>query len=105
MSETATPNRGPAARLRAFGAFWYDFVIGDDWVVAAGVVVGLLITWGLHSAGVTAWWALPLLLVVLLPVSLARATSSQAVLSGFQLLLRRPAQRRLPASPRTPKGS
>ena len=28
-------------RLRAFGAFWYDFVIGDDWLVAAGVVVGL----------------------------------------------------------------
>ena len=30
-----------AARLRAFGAFWYDFVIGDDWLVAAGVVAAL----------------------------------------------------------------
>ena len=105
MSETGTPDRGLAARLRAFGAFWYDFVIGDDWVVAAGVVMGLLGTWALHSARVTAWWVLPLLLVVLLPVSLARAISGQAVLSGFLLPLRRPARRRPPASPRTPSGS
>lgn len=105
MSGAGTPDRGLAARLRAFGAFWYDFVIGDDWVVAAGVVVGLLGTWGLHSAGVAAWWVLPVLLVVLLPVSLARAVSGQAVLSGFLLPLRRPSRRRSPASPRTPPGS
>jgi hypothetical protein len=105
MSRTGTPERGLPARLRAFGAFWYDFVIGDDWVVAAGVVTGLLATWGLHSAGVTAWWVLPLLLVVLLPVSLARAISGQAVPSGFLLPLRRPARRRPPASPHTPPGS
>lgn len=105
MSETGTPDRGLAARLRAFGAFWYDFVIGDDWVVAAGVVAGLLVTWGLHSAGVTAWWVLPLLLVVLLPVSLARAVSGQAVLSGFPLPLRRPARRKPPASPHNRPGS
>ncbi len=105
MSETGTPSRGLAARLRAFGAFWYDFVIGDDWVVAAGVVVGLLGTWGLHAAGVTAWWLLPLLLIVLLPVSLARAVSGPAVLSGFPLPLRRRGQRRPPASPHTPSGN
>jgi hypothetical protein len=105
MSKTGAPYRGMAARLRAFGAFWYDFVIGDDWVVAAGVVVGLLATWGLHSAGVTAWWVLPLVLVVLLPLSLARAVRGQAVLSGFPLLLRRPGRRRPPASPRNPPGS
>ena len=105
MSETGSPHRGLAARLRAFGAFWYDFVIGDDWVVAAGVVVGLLGTWGLHSAGIPAWWVLPLLLVVLLPVSLARAVSGQGVLSGFPLPLRRPARRTPSASPRSPQGS
>jgi hypothetical protein len=104
MSEKETPDRGLSARLRAFGAFWYDFVIGDDWVVAAGVVAGLLATWGLHSAGVTAWWVLPVVLVVLLPVSLARAVSGQAVLSGFPLPLRRLARRRPPASPHTPPG-
>ena len=24
--------------LVAFGRFWYDFVVGDDWRIAAGVV-------------------------------------------------------------------
>ncbi|NUR98389.1 MAG: hypothetical protein HOV67_24425 [Kribbellaceae bacterium] len=27
--------------LKAFGQFWYDFVIGDDWKIAAAVVVTL----------------------------------------------------------------
>ena len=30
--------------LKAFGLFWYDFIIGDDWKVAAYVVVALVIT-------------------------------------------------------------
>lgn len=34
--------------LKAFGAFWYDFVVGDDWKIAAGVVVALGLTWSLH---------------------------------------------------------
>jgi hypothetical protein len=61
-------------RLRAFGAFAYDFVVGDDWVVAAGVVAALAVTYVLaHSAKVSAWWLVPAVVVVLLPVSLWRA--------------------------------
>ena len=30
--------------VRRFLAFWYDFIIGDDWVVAAGVVILLAVT-------------------------------------------------------------
>jgi hypothetical protein len=87
------------SRLRAFGAFWYDFVIGDDWLVAAGVVAGLAGTYGLHRAGVAAWWLLPVLLAVLLPVSLRRAT-------GGRLLPRRtPGRRRPRAAPRIPPGN
>jgi hypothetical protein len=63
-----------ASRLRAFWAFWYDFVIGDDWVIAAGIVVALAGTYLLSKAGVTAWWLLPLAVAVLLPASLWRAT-------------------------------
>jgi hypothetical protein len=70
--------RGAAARLRAFGAFWYDFVIGDDWVLAAGVVLGLAGTYLLSHAGLAAWWLLPLLVAVLLPASLWRATRRRA---------------------------
>ena len=61
-------------RIRAFAAFWYDFVIGDDWLVAAGVVVGLGLTYALSRTAVPAWWLVPLSLVLLLPVSLWRAT-------------------------------
>ena len=27
--------------LRAFGRFWYDFIVGDDWRIALGVTVVL----------------------------------------------------------------
>jgi phage shock protein PspC (stress-responsive transcriptional regulator) len=57
-------------RLRAFLAFAYDFVIGDDWRIAAGVVGGLAVTYAVSRTSVPAWWLLPALLVVLLPVSL-----------------------------------
>ena len=61
-------------RIRAFCVFAYDFVIGDDWLVAAGVAAGLAVTYLLWHAGrVAAWWLVPVLLAVLLPASLWRA--------------------------------
>jgi len=27
--------------VKAFGRFWYDFIIGDDWKIAVGVVLAL----------------------------------------------------------------
>lgn len=27
--------------ITQFAAFWYDFIVGDDWAVAAGVVAAL----------------------------------------------------------------
>ena len=60
-------------RLRAFAAFWYDFVVGDDWLIAVGVVIGLALTYALSRTTVPAWWLLPLSLVLLLPLSLWRA--------------------------------
>ena len=60
--------------LKSFGAFWYDFVIGDDWLVAAGVVISLALTYALSQNGVPAWWLVPLFVVLLLPISLWRAT-------------------------------
>ena len=27
--------------VKAFGRFWYDFIIGDDWKIAAAVVLAL----------------------------------------------------------------
>ena len=62
-------------QLKAFGAFWYDFIIGDDWHVAALVVIGLGLTAILtHVAGVNAWWLLPVVAFAALAWSLHRAT-------------------------------
>lgn len=49
----------------AFGRFWYHFIIGDDWTVAAAVVVGLLVTALLNARNVPIWWLIPLVAIVL----------------------------------------
>ncbi|NYJ07581.1 hypothetical protein [Petropleomorpha daqingensis] len=59
--------------LRAFAEFWIDFVVGDDWTVAAAVLVGLLGSWGLVEAGLPAWWLLPVAALGSTAVSLRRA--------------------------------
>ncbi|MEP7179978.1 MAG: hypothetical protein ABI775_12875 [Pseudonocardiales bacterium] len=61
------------ARLRAIGAFWYDFVVGDDWRVAVGVVLALVLTYVLSvTTSIAVWWVLPVAVMVLLPYSLLR---------------------------------
>jgi hypothetical protein len=61
-------------RVRAFGRFWYDFVVGDDWRIAAGVVAALAITYAVSATGINAWWVLPVAVTVVLPASLWRVT-------------------------------
>jgi hypothetical protein len=68
-------NRAGTVSLRglvAFGKFWYGFVIGDDWTVAAAVAAALAVTWLLHTAGVAAWWLPPLVAVAATGASLRR---------------------------------
>ncbi len=60
-------------RLRALAAFWYDFVVGDDWRVAVGVVLALGATTALAHAGINAWWLPAAVVAVLLGLSLRRA--------------------------------
>jgi hypothetical protein len=62
------------ARLSAFAGFWYDFVVGDDWTVAAGVVVAFALTYAVSRTSVPSWWLVPLAVMLLLPFSLWRAT-------------------------------
>jgi hypothetical protein len=58
--------------LRSFGRFWWNFIVGDDWRVAAGVAVGLGLTSLLTHEGVNAWWLLPASIVLVLTGSLLR---------------------------------
>jgi hypothetical protein len=64
------------SRLAAFGRFWWDFVIGDDWRIAVLVVATIAATAALAAAGVTAWWLLPLAVPFVLWLSLRRAMRS-----------------------------
>jgi hypothetical protein len=61
------------ARLRAFGAFWYDFIVGDDWRVAVSVIVALAVTYAVSKTSVPSWWILPVTVALVLPWSLWRA--------------------------------
>jgi hypothetical protein len=61
------------ARVRAFGAFWYDFIVGDDWRVAVSVIVALAVTYAVSRTSIPAWWVLPAAVALVLPVSLWRA--------------------------------
>lgn len=58
--------------LRGFGAFWWDVVVGGDWQVAIGVVVALAVTALLVDLKAPAWWFLPIAVLMLLGLSLAR---------------------------------
>ena len=60
-------------RVKGFLLFLYDFVVGDDWQIAAGVVVALALTALVAGAGATAWWLLPVAVCALLCYSIWRA--------------------------------
>jgi len=64
--------------VEAFGRFWWDFIVGDDWVVAATIAVGLGLTGILTAFGVDAWWLLPVVVALALAGSLRRATRTPA---------------------------
>jgi len=62
--------------LRGFGRFWWDFVIGDDWLAAVLVAIAIGITAAVAHDGVTAWWLMPLAVLLVLWLSLRRAIRS-----------------------------
>jgi len=62
------------SHLRSFALFWWSFVVGDDWRVAAGITVSLALTWYITDRGADTWWLLPVAVALLLTGSLWRAT-------------------------------
>jgi hypothetical protein len=63
--------------LIAFLRFWYEFIIGDDWRVAAGIVAAIALTAVLASADTSSWWLMPLAVVAIMFGSLRRATRTR----------------------------
>ena len=56
-------------RVRGLLKFLWDFVIGDDWRIAAAVGGTLMVTLVLSNNGFTVWWLLPAVVLVILSVS------------------------------------
>jgi hypothetical protein len=64
------------SQLRSFLSFWYNFIVGDDWVLTVGVIVALGVA---AVAGTQAgWWLLPAIILGTLIVSLRRATGARS---------------------------
>jgi hypothetical protein len=61
-------------RVKVFARFWWEFIVGDDWRIAAGLAVALGLCALLVHEDVAAWWLLPLAVLGLLAESLRRAT-------------------------------
>ncbi len=60
-------------RIRKAALAVWDFVVGDDWLVALGVAVAIAVTALVADSAVAAWWVLPVAVVALLLDSLRRA--------------------------------
>jgi len=73
-AESVLEDKGLLKVLQDFGYFWYDFLIGDDLVGFAIVIVALQGTNLLVHGGTNAWWLLPIAVAFLLPINLFRVT-------------------------------
>jgi hypothetical protein len=59
--------------MKRFAAFWWNFIVGDDWRVAAGIALAFGLTALLATTSVPAWWLLPVAVAAVLWLSLRRA--------------------------------
>ena len=60
-------------RLKSLVRFVWDFVVGDDWRIAVGVIVALAVTAVVAGGSVAAWWILPTAVAGLLAFSVWHA--------------------------------
>jgi hypothetical protein len=65
-------------RVAAFGRFWWNFVVGDDWLAAFCIAAAIGATAGLAATSTAAWWVMPLAVAATLSLSVRRALSHRA---------------------------
>jgi hypothetical protein len=73
------PSKESSVFIRWVGGFfffWYDFIIGDDWRVAAGIVAGFF---AINAVGPTSWWLMPVVVALMLGFTLLEATRPTTV--------------------------
>jgi hypothetical protein len=59
--------------MKGLLAVW-EFIAGDDWRTALGVVLALAITALIATTSVAAWWVMPIAVLGLLGLSLRRSS-------------------------------
>jgi hypothetical protein len=59
-------------RVRAFLPAIWEFVVGDDWHTAIGVMLALALTALIAAVGISAWWVMPVAVLGLLALSIRR---------------------------------
>jgi hypothetical protein len=64
----------PLSWIVAVGRFLYNFIVGDDWTMAAAVGIGLILTAVLNVNHILAWWLIPVIVFLMLGISLRRAS-------------------------------
>ena len=65
--------------IKGFGRFWFDFIVGDDWRIAAGVVVVL----GLGAVALRADVLSDSLLAVLIAAAIVAVVLVSVVGAGY----------------------
>jgi hypothetical protein len=60
-------------RLSGLLAGLWEFVVGDDWRTALGVVLALALTALIATTAIAAWWIMPPAVIGLLALSIRRA--------------------------------
>jgi len=76
ISKATKPEPNKVVRgLISFVEFWVDFIVGDDWRIAFGIVVSFVIT-SIAKPSILIWGTVPLFVAVFLSYSLSRAVRS-----------------------------
>lgn len=74
MPASPSPSQaGPSKWLVTFGHFWWEFLVGDTPELFVGMLVVLGLAAVLAGTGTAGWVIVPLAVVALLAVSVARA--------------------------------
>jgi hypothetical protein len=64
--------------LRGLPRFLYEFVVGDDPLLAAAAVIALALTAAIAGSGAAAWWVTPIVVLAVLALSVSRAADRGA---------------------------
>jgi uncharacterized membrane protein len=72
----AAPGARRPSRLKAFGLFWWDFIVGDDWLIAVMVILGIAATAAVAVASAQlAWLVLSAVVLAAILVGVRRANA------------------------------